>query len=45
MTRHTKDCGRNHPRGCRPNCNCWCHDDEKVVWITKDTFRFEKVRE
>lgn len=27
MARHTNDCGANHPRGCRPNCNCWCHDN------------------
>lgn len=40
--RHTGDCGRLYPRGCRSNCNCWCHSDEEIVWITKDTFIYKK---
>ena len=40
--KHTDDCGRLHPRGCRSNCNCWCHNDEEVIMKTKDTFEFVK---
>lgn len=40
--KHTKDCGVNHPRGCRPNCNCWCHEGKKIVKTGKDTFKFVK---
>jgi len=27
--RHKDECGANHPRGCRPNCGCWCHDKKE----------------
>ena len=40
--KHTNDCGRLTPRGCRPNCNCWCHDNEEIEWISKDAFIWKK---
>jgi hypothetical protein len=41
MSRHTSDCGALHPRGCRPNCNCWCHDNQTVKKLGKERFVFE----
>jgi len=29
MARHLDSCGAIRPRGCRPNCSCWCHQCQR----------------